>query len=77
MASVTRKNIPILTLHLIGPLQSNKTSDAVALFDVIQTVDREKIAKAIMKEMEIQGRSPQLFVQVNTGSEPQKSWCSS
>ena len=62
-----------LSLHLIGPLQSNKTSEAVALFDVIQTVDREKIAKALVKEMKIQGRMPQLFVQVNTGSEPQKA----
>lgn len=60
-------------LHLIGPLQSNKAADAVALFDSIQTVDREKIAKAIAREMEKQGKSPNLFVQVNTGSELQKA----
>ena len=62
-----------LELHLIGPLQSNKTADAVALFDVIQTVDREKIAREIAREIEKQGRSPRLYVQVNTGSEPQKA----
>ncbi|PCI03118.1 MAG: YggS family pyridoxal phosphate-dependent enzyme [Hyphomicrobiales bacterium] len=62
-----------IELHLIGPLQSNKAEDAVALFDVIQTIDREKIAKAIGKEMEKQGRKLKLFVQVNTGSEPQKA----
>lgn len=61
-----------IELHLIGPLQSNKAEDAVALFDVIQTIDREKIAKAIGKEMNKQERKLKLFVQVNTGSEPQK-----
>jgi len=60
-------------LHLIGPLQSNKTADAVALFDVIHTVDREKIAKALAKEMKAQGKCLQLFVQVNTGEEEQKA----
>jgi pyridoxal phosphate enzyme (YggS family) len=60
-------------LHLIGPLQSNKAKDAVALFDVIQTVDRLKIAKALAKEMEKQARRPALFVQVNTGEEDQKA----
>jgi uncharacterized pyridoxal phosphate-containing UPF0001 family protein len=60
-------------LHLIGPLQSNKTADAVALFDVIQTVDREKIAREIAREIKKQGRAPGLFIQVNTGSEPQKA----
>ncbi|MBC7280260.1 YggS family pyridoxal phosphate-dependent enzyme [Hoeflea sp.] len=64
---------PGLELHLIGPLQSNKTADAVALFDVIQTVDREKIAREIAREIEKQGRSPRLYVQVNTGSEAQKA----
>ncbi|MBU4531793.1 MAG: YggS family pyridoxal phosphate-dependent enzyme [Hoeflea sp.] len=64
---------PDLELHLIGPLQSNKTADAVALFDVIQTVDREKIAREIAREIEKQGKSPRLYVQVNTGSEPQKA----
>jgi pyridoxal phosphate enzyme (YggS family) len=64
---------PDLELHLIGPLQSNKTADAVALFDVIQTVDREKIAREIAREIKKQGRTPKLFIQVNTGSEPQKA----
>ncbi len=64
---------PDIQLHLIGPLQSNKAEDAVALFDVIHTIDREKIAKAIRKEMEKQGRNLELFVQVNTGKEPQKA----
>jgi len=62
-----------IELHLIGPLQSNKADAAVALFDVIQTIDRDKIAKAISREMAKQGKSPKLFVQVNTGSEPQKA----
>lgn len=62
-----------IELHLLGPLQSNKTADAVALFDVIQSVDREKIAREISKEIAKQGRSPLLYVQVNTGSEPQKA----
>ena len=60
-------------LHLIGPLQSNKAADAVALFDVIHTVDRDKIAAILAKEMEKQGRDVSTFVQVNTGDEPQKS----
>ncbi len=60
-------------LHLIGPLQSNKAADAVALFDVIHTIDRPKIAGAIAKEIEAQGRAPKLFVQVNTGEEEQKA----
>jgi len=62
-----------LELHLIGPLQSNKVADAIALFDVIETIDREKIARAIAKEIERTGRQIRLFVQVNTGEEPQKS----
>ncbi|MEM8975406.1 MAG: YggS family pyridoxal phosphate-dependent enzyme [Pseudomonadota bacterium] len=60
-------------LHLIGPLQSNKTKDAVALFDAIHTVDRPKIAKAIADEMRAQSRQLQLYVQVNTGEEEQKA----
>lgn len=68
-----REQAADLELHLIGPLQSNKSADAVALFDVIQTIDREKIALAIGREMEKQGRKLELFVQVNTGSEPQKA----
>ena len=60
-------------LRLIGPLQTNKTEDAVALFDVIETVDREKLAKALVKAAEKVGRMPRLLVQVNTGEEEQKS----
>lgn len=62
-----------IELHLIGPLQSNKAAEAVALFDVIETVDREKIARALKSEMDKQGRTPRLYVQVNTGLEPQKA----
>jgi pyridoxal phosphate enzyme (YggS family) len=68
-----REDFADLELHLIGPLQSNKAKEAVALFDVIETVDREKIAAELAKEMAKQGRSLKLFVQVNTGSEPQKA----
>ncbi|MGH1419581.1 MAG: YggS family pyridoxal phosphate-dependent enzyme [Hyphomicrobiaceae bacterium] len=64
---------PDVTLHLIGPLQSNKAADAVALFDVIHSVDRPKIARALAKEMSAQNRDLQLFVQVNTGEEGQKA----
>lgn len=62
-----------IKLHLIGPLQTNKAKEAVALFDVIETVDREKLAKALASEMEKQGRALPCFIQVNTGSEPQKA----
>ncbi len=62
-----------IELHLIGPLQSNKAAEAVALFDVIHTIDRDKIAAAIAAEAARQGRRPRLFVQVNTGLEPQKA----
>jgi len=62
-----------IELHLIGPLQSNKAADAVALFDVIETVDREKIAAALSVEIKKQGKSPKLYVQVNTGLEEQKA----
>lgn len=64
---------PDTKLHLIGPLQSNKAADAVGLFDVIETVDRPKIARVLADEMERQDRKLQLFVQVNTGAEPQKA----
>jgi len=64
---------PDIELHLIGPLQSNKAKEAVALFDCIHTVDRPKIARAIAAECGKQGRHPKLFVQVNTGEEPQKA----
>jgi PLP dependent protein len=68
-----RTKYPDLELHLIGPLQSNKAAEAVALFDVIQTVDRPKIAEALSKEMKKAGRSLKCLVQVNTGREPQKA----
>ena len=62
-----------IELHLLGPLQSNKAREAVALFDVIETVDREKIAVALKAEMARVGRHPRLLVQVNIGLEPQKA----
>ncbi|HET7714744.1 MAG TPA: YggS family pyridoxal phosphate-dependent enzyme, partial [Bauldia sp.] len=68
-----RARFPDLELHLIGPLQSNKVTDSIALFDVIHTVDRDRIAAAIAAEIGKRGRKPRLLVQVNTGAEPQKS----
>ena len=68
-----KAEFPYVELHLIGPLQSNKTSDAVALFEVIETVDRDKIAAELAKEIRKQEKAPKLYVQVNTGSEPQKA----
>ena len=68
-----KEAFPDTELHLIGPLQSNKTAEAVALFDVIHTVDREKIAVTLAKEMAKQGRTLKLYVQVNTGREAQKA----
>lgn len=62
-----------LELHLIGPLQSNKTKAACELFDVIQTLDRESLAKALARQAQATGRIPKLFVQINTGAEPQKA----
>ena len=64
---------PGLALHLIGPLQSNKAKEAVALFDAIHSVDRPSICEALAKEIKSQNRQPQLFVQINTGEEPQKA----
>jgi pyridoxal phosphate enzyme (YggS family) len=64
---------PDIELHLIGPLQSNKVREAVELFDVIETVDRPKLARALAEEMTSVGKRPRLFVQVNTGEEPQKA----
>ena len=64
---------PGLALHLIGPLQSNKAKEAVALFDAIHSVDRPSICQALAKEIESQNKRPQLFVQLNTGEEPQKA----
>jgi pyridoxal phosphate enzyme (YggS family) len=67
-----RERYPETELHLIGPLQSNKARDAVALFEVIHTLDRASLAAALAKEIQRQGRTPRLLVQVNTGEEPQK-----
>src|ERR1700681_2260960 len=64
---------PGIALHLIGPLQSNKAREAVALFDAIHSVDRPSICEALAKEIFSQKRAPQLFVQLNTGEEPQKA----
>jgi PLP dependent protein len=64
---------PGVTLHLIGPLQSNKARDAVALFDAIHSVDRPSVCQALAKEINSQKRKPQLFVEINTGEEPQKA----
>jgi pyridoxal phosphate enzyme (YggS family) len=68
-----RERFPDLELHLIGSLQSNKAREAVALFDAIHTIDRPKIAQAIAAEMARQGKRLQLFIEVNTGEEPQKA----
>ena len=64
---------PGVVLHLIGPLQSNKAKEAVALFDAIHSVDRASVCQALAKEIDSQKRRPQLFVQLNTGEEPQKA----
>jgi PLP dependent protein len=64
---------PGMALHLIGPLQSNKTKEAVALFDAIHSVDRPSLCEALAKEFAVQPRRPQLFVQLNTGEEAQKA----
>jgi len=64
---------PDLELHLIGPLQTNKVREAVALFDVIETLDRPRLADAIARECRSLGRQPRLFIEVNTGREPQKA----
>ena len=68
-----REEYPDVRLHLIGPLQSNKARAAMAFFDAIHTVDRAKLARAIARIAEEEGRCPDLFVQVNTGEEPQKA----
>lgn len=68
-----RADWPEMELHLIGPLQTNKTKDALALFDVIHTVDREKLVRSIAKESQAVGRCPELLIQVNTGAEEQKA----
>ncbi|EJF89686.1 YggS family pyridoxal phosphate enzyme [Bartonella vinsonii subsp. arupensis OK-94-513] len=68
-----RQQFEKIELHLIGPLQSNKTAEAVKIFDVIQTIDREKIAKSLAEEMQKQNKHLPCYVQVNIGLEPQKS----
>ena len=68
-----KKEYPDLELHLIGPLQTNKTREAVALFDVIQSVDRERLAATLAKEMNRANRRPRCYIQVNTGEEAQKA----
>ena len=68
-----RERHPDIELHLVGPLQSNKTKDAVALFDAIHSVDRPSLAEALAKEFARQTRRPTLFVEINTGAEPQKA----
>lgn len=68
-----RAQYPDLCLHLIGPLQTNKAKEAVAMFDVIETVDRPDIVEALAKECQKQGKNPVCFIQVNTGEEVQKA----
>ncbi|MEN9754505.1 MAG: hypothetical protein RLZ07_887 [Pseudomonadota bacterium] len=68
-----KARFPDVELHLIGPLQSNKAKEAIALFDVIETVDRPSIAEALSKEFVKTDRRPKLYVQINTGEEPQKA----
>ncbi|MHA1522923.1 MAG: YggS family pyridoxal phosphate-dependent enzyme [Alphaproteobacteria bacterium] len=68
-----KKKYPDCVLHLIGPLQTNKAREAVGLFDVIETVDRPKLARILAAEMKEQARTPLLYAQVNTGAEPQKT----
>ncbi len=68
-----REEFGPVEVHLIGPLQSNKVKQAVGLFDAIHAVDRAKLARKIASEIQAQGRTPELFIQVNTGEEPQKA----
>jgi PLP dependent protein len=70
-----RAAFPDLRLHLVGQLQSNKAAEAVALFDAIHSVDRPSLVDALAKASMVQGRTPELFVQVNIGTEPQKGGC--
>ena len=69
-----KKHYSDIELHLIGPLQTNKTRQAFDLFDVIQTLDRLKLAKSFANLVQEKGVCPSLFIQVNTGEEPQKAW---
>ena len=68
-----RENFSNIKVHLIGPLQSNKVKQAVAMFDTIHTVDRLKLAQKLSNEVQIQGKAPEMFIQINTGEEQQKS----
>lgn len=68
-----KADYPDIQLHMIGPIQTNKAKEVIGLFDVIETIDREKLARALAKEMERQGRRPACLIQVNTGEEPQKA----
>ena len=68
-----RENFSNIKVHLIGPLQSNKVKQAVELFDAIHTVDRLKLAQKLSNEVQAQGKAPEMFIQINTGEEKQKS----
>jgi PLP dependent protein len=68
-----KERTPDIELHLVGPLQSNKAKEAVALFDAIHSVDRPSLCESLAKEIARQGRSPTLFIEINTGAEPQKA----
>ena len=70
---VFRENFPNSKVHLIGPLQSNKVKQAIELFDAIHTLDRLKLAQKLSNEIQAQGKAPQMFIQINTGEEEQKS----
>ena len=71
--SEIKAETPALELRLIGPLQTNKAREAIAFFDVIETLDREKLARTLANEVQRAGKSPRLYVEVNTGEEPQKA----
>ena len=70
---IFRENFPNVKVHLIGPLQSNKVKQAVGLFDAIHTLDRLKLAQKLSNEIQAQGKAPDMFIQINTGEEEQKS----
>ena len=70
---IFREQFPNVKVHLIGPLQSNKVKQAVKLFDAIHTVDRLKLAQKLSNEVQSQGKAPEMFIQINTGEEEQKS----
>ena len=68
-----RENFSNVSVHLIGPLQSNKVKQAIELFDAIHTLDRLKLAQKLSNEIQAQGKAPEMFIQINTGEEKQKS----